>query len=81
MPIYDLLEYSSNYSIASGSLWNFYRDEETDAANEVVVNHGINNSQKTIFKFFEYKTRIIEKSPAHDNKLDTEVVSLKCLIE
>ena len=78
MPIYDLLEYSSNYSIASGSLWNFYRDEETD---EVVVNHGINNSQTTIFKFFEYKTRIIEKSPAHDNKLDTEVVSLKCLIE
>ena len=78
MPIYDLLEYSSNYSIASGSLWNFYRDEETD---EVVVNHGINNSQTTIFKFFEYKTRIIEKSPAHDNKLDTEVVSLKYLIE
>ena len=26
VPIYDLLEYSDNYSITSGSLWNYYRD-------------------------------------------------------
>ena len=27
MPMRNLLEYSDNYSITSGSLWNFYRDE------------------------------------------------------
>ena len=27
MPMCNLLEYSDNYSITSGSLWNFYRDE------------------------------------------------------
>ena len=28
--MYNLLEYSRNYSITSGSLWNFYRDEIDD---------------------------------------------------
>ena len=28
--MYNLLEYSQNYSITSGSLWNFYRDEIDD---------------------------------------------------
>ena len=27
MPIYNLIEYSDNYSDASGSLWHFERDE------------------------------------------------------
>ena len=27
MPIYNLLEYSKNYRKATGSLWNYYRDE------------------------------------------------------
>ena len=27
MPTYNLLEYSDNYSMTSGSLWNYYRDE------------------------------------------------------
>ena len=27
MPMYNLLEYSDNYSDTSGSLWNFKRDE------------------------------------------------------
>ena len=27
MSIYSLLEYRNNYSIASGSLWNYYRDK------------------------------------------------------
>ena len=29
-----LLEYSDNYSIISGSLWNHYRDEVNDDVNE-----------------------------------------------
>ena len=30
MPIYNLLEYSQTYSVTSGSLWNYYRDEIDD---------------------------------------------------
>ena len=35
MLIYDLLEYSNNYSITLGSLWNYYKNEEIDSANEI----------------------------------------------
>ena len=35
MPMYNLLEYSDNYSMTSGSLWNYYRDEINDDANEI----------------------------------------------
>ena len=34
MPIYNLLEYSKNYSKTSGSFWNYYRDELTDETND-----------------------------------------------
>ena len=34
MPMYNLLEYSKNYSnIQIGSSWNYYRDELTDETN------------------------------------------------
>ena len=35
--------YSNNYSMTSGSLWNYFRDEVNDAANEVVANYWNNN--------------------------------------
>ena len=35
MSMYNLLEYSNNYSMASGSLWNYYRDEVNDDGNEI----------------------------------------------
>ena len=34
MPMYNLLQYSDDYSMTSGSLWNYYRDEVNDSANE-----------------------------------------------
>ena len=34
MPMHNLLESSGNYSMTSGSLWNYYRDEMNDDANE-----------------------------------------------
>ena len=34
IPMYNLLEYSENYSVASRSLWNYFRDEVNDSANE-----------------------------------------------
>ena len=36
--MYNLIEYSDNYSDASGSLWNFKRDEIVNNAN--VTNDG-----------------------------------------
>ena len=34
MPMFNLLEYSKNYSKTSGSFWNYYRDELTDDTND-----------------------------------------------
>ena len=30
MPMYNLIEYSNNYSKTSGSLWQYYKDEAND---------------------------------------------------
>ena len=75
MTMYNLLEYSDNYSMTSGSLWNFYKDDVNDNANENnAANNRINNNKTTTSKFFEYKTKIIGRKPADNNTLDTEVV-------
>ena len=34
MPMYNLLEYSGNYYMTSGSLCNYCRDEVNDSTNE-----------------------------------------------
>ena len=34
MPMYNLLRYCGNYSVTSGSLWNYYRDKVNNDANE-----------------------------------------------
>ena len=54
MPMYNLLECSKNYSKASGSLWNYYRDELTDETNDD------NNLNKNVIKSksFKYETSI-----------------------
>ena len=70
MPMYNLLEYSENYFITLGSLWNYYKDEVNDDANEN-DNYRINNSKTTTCKRFELKTKIIGKN---DNRLDAAVV-------
>ena len=75
MPIYNLLECSDNYSVSSGSLWNCYRDEVNDDANEnnAAGNYRKRNNNTATIKFFEYKTKIIGSTPSDNNKLDTEV--------
>ena len=37
MPIYNLIEYSDNYSKTSGSLWQYYRDEPFTDDNGTIV--------------------------------------------
>ena len=51
--MYNLLEYSKNYSKTSASLWNYYRDELTDETNNNDPNKNVINS-----KSFKYKTSI-----------------------
>ena len=51
MPMYNLLEYSSNYSMKSGSLWNYYRDKIDDVDDDASNN-----------KSFKYKTKLIGKA-------------------
>ena len=54
MPMYNLLEYIKNCSTTSASLWNYYRDELTDEAND---NNGPNKNVINS-KSFKYKTSI-----------------------
>ena len=82
MPMYNLLEYSDNYSMTAKSLWNYYRDEVTDDANENndANNYRINNNKKTTGKSFEYNINIIWSTPDNNSRLDAEfVIALKYL--
>ena len=64
MPLYNLLEYSDNY--ASGSLWQYYRDEPND---------NLVDSES-----FKSKTKITRKTSNNRNEKDVEImVSLKYL--
>ena len=54
MLMYNLLEYSKNYSKTSASLWNYYRDELTDETND---SNGPNNNVINS-KSFKYNTSI-----------------------
>ena len=46
MQVYDLLEYSRKYSMISESLWNSYREEVNDSANEIDENDNKTNNSK-----------------------------------
>ena len=50
--MYNLIEYNSNYSEATGSLWFYSKDEATD------FNADIANNNK--FKFFKYKAKSLK---------------------
>ena len=45
-PMYNLLESNNNYSITSGSLWNYYRDKVNDDENKYnAVGNKINDNK------------------------------------
>ena len=54
MPLYNLLGYSDNYSMTSGSLWNYYSDEVYDDENETdnANNNRISNNKTITSKSF-----------------------------
>ena len=71
MPMYNLNEYSDNYSDISGSLWQFKRNEITNNAD--VTND--NNAPS-----FKYKTNLIGNTEANGTKNGVKIaVPLKYL--
>ena len=60
MPMYNLIEYSDNYSKPSGSLWQYYKDYPND---------NIANSES-----FKFKVKITGKTPAAGNTIDAEII-------
>ena len=61
MSMYNLLECSKNYRQATGSLWNYYRDEPNSDTNDNEIKYSIINS-----KSFDYKANFIG-SMSHNN--------------
>ena len=55
MSIFNLIEYSDNYSKTSESLWQFYRDEPFLNVNGAIADFLANNNNSDSFKF---KTKI-----------------------
>ena len=58
MPMYNLLEYSKNYRKTIGSLYNYYRDELSDDAD----NNQFNNIKVVNSNTFKYKNKIIDNT-------------------
>ena len=60
MPMYNLIEYSDNYSKTSGSLWQYYKDDPND---------NIANSES-----FTFKVKITGTTPNNDNTKDVKII-------
>ena len=52
MPMYNLMEYSSNYSETTGSLWFYSKDNAINTANA-------DNANDDDFKSFKYKAELL----------------------
>ena len=66
MPMYDLIEYSGNYTTPSGNLWQYYKDEP---------NYNLTNSES-----LKSKIKIIGNAPVDGNtKYVKIIVPLKYL--
>ena len=75
MQIYNLIEYSDNYSKTSGSLWQYYRDEPGLAAAGAVADfHAADNSVS-----FKFKQKITDVTGENGTKNVEILVLLKYL--
>ena len=68
MPMYKLTEYSKNHSKATGSLWDYYRDEpnKSTVGN---INYSIRDS-----KPFDYKTSIVGRLEGNNKEKEIGIV-------
>ena len=60
MPMYNLIEYSDNYSKTSGSLWQFYKNDP---------NNNMSRSES-----FKSKLKVTGKTPDDGNTKDVEIM-------
>ena len=67
MPMYNLIEYSDNYSDTSGSLWQFKRDK-------IIGNINLTNNNSSSFK---YKSNLIGNTVADGANRKKEGVKIK----
>ena len=67
MPMYNLLEYSDNYSDTSGSLWNLKRDE-------IIDNADVNNDDNA--PSFKYKADLIGNAENNGTKNGVKIAVL-----
>ena len=63
-----MLEYSKNYSKATASFWNYYRDETNSGVNNS-INYSIKDS-----KSFDYKTSITGKLEGNNTEKEVEII-------
>ena len=71
MPVYNLTEYSDNYSDTSRSLWQFKRYEVTDKDADLTIN----NSQS-----FKYKAALLGKTANAVNNTNSSVKETKIVV-
>ena len=64
MPMYNLIEYSDNYSDTSGRLWDFTRDEIVDNAN-------VTNDDNV--PSFKYKSNLIGNTETNGTKKGVKI--------
>ena len=76
MSMYNLIEYSNNYSKTSGCLRLYYRDEPALNANGVINDFPADNNNSALFKF---KTKIAGKTENDGTKNVKIMVQLKYL--
>ena len=75
MPMYNLIEYSDNYSDTSGSLWQFKRDEQPKENNGNLSDVSTDNSSS-----FKYKSNFIGTIPNGGRKNGVKIaIALKYL--
>ena len=74
MPMYNLFEYSKNYSKTTGSFWNYYWDELNSGLGgaDNNINYSIKDS-----KSFDYKTSIAGKLEGNNRKRSWNCCALK----
>ena len=75
MPMHTLLEYSKNYRKTIGSLYNYYRDELSDDADD----NQLNNIKVVNSNTFKYKNKIIDNTNNQRTKDIELAIPLKYL--
>ena len=68
--MYNLIEYSSNYSETTGSVWFYSKDKATD------FNADIANTND--FKSFKYKAKLLENTAAQPASNQANGILKKC---